>query len=160
MTEPLSPRTAFIGRRTELKQILELIKKHRLLTVVGTPGVGKTRIIRELCDGPLAHEFPGSVVWCNLSDAADFNELIDFIAAALGSKISPKADRQAGVLRIGAVLKKLGPMILVCDNFEHLAQHAVHTLPYWMSVAPNARFIVTSRGDYLSVTKLYSNSHL
>ena len=39
---------AFVGRETELAELLSLLRKHRMLTLVGAAGVGKTRLAVEL----------------------------------------------------------------------------------------------------------------
>ena len=42
-----APSTSFIGREAELAQVVELLREHRLVTLTGPPGVGKSRLALE-----------------------------------------------------------------------------------------------------------------
>ena len=51
-----------IGRREERAELRDRLRTHRMVTVTGAPGVGKTRLVRETA-GDLQRAFPGGVRW-------------------------------------------------------------------------------------------------
>ena len=58
------PGTAFIGRDTELDQLFHVLEANRLVTVLGPPGVGKTRLAGQLARGQTQRR----VLWLDLTE--------------------------------------------------------------------------------------------
>src|SRR6516162_8095079 len=58
--------TSFIGRESELDEVQAAVKAHRLVTLTGVGGVGKTRLAVEVA-GHLADEFPDGVWFFELA---------------------------------------------------------------------------------------------
>src|SRR4051794_27755006 len=80
--------TRFIGRATERAAVRDLINRHRLVTVVGAGGAGKTRLAVEAA-GELVEHFRDGVWFADLSAVAT-SDLVDVnIAAALGLRPEP-----------------------------------------------------------------------
>lgn len=143
---PGGPR--FVGRTAELARLDGLhAEGHRLVTVVGPPGTGKTRLAEafarrmapELC-GP-----GGGGVWVvELAQARD----VEGVCAALGRTLGVSASAPATdevVRRLGDAIAARGPILLVLDNFEQLVDAAASSVGAWLAAAPDARFLVTSR---------------
>ena len=80
--------TSFIGREAELAEVQEALKAHRLVTLTGVGGVGKTRLATEVA-ARLADEFPDGVWFFELAAVADPAAVPDAVAAVLGITQQP-----------------------------------------------------------------------
>ena len=76
--------TSLIGRESELDEVQLAVKAHRLVTLTGVGGVGKTRLATEVA-GRLADEFPDGVWVFELAAVTDPAAVPDAVAAVLGS---------------------------------------------------------------------------
>jgi tetratricopeptide (TPR) repeat protein len=117
----------FIGREEETAAFSALLASSRLVTVVGAPGVGKTRMVSALS---------GGAVLCSLSDVIDESSMYRSLAMALEA---PK-EKLSSVLD---VLKQRAPL-LVLDQ----AERALTPLRAFLLEAhqkTSARFVCTSR---------------
>src|SRR5262245_53018980 len=74
------PTTSFVGRHRELAALAELLGRARLVTVLGPPGVGKTRLANEFGFAALSRGDYGEIWFCDLTEALD----LDGMLAALG----------------------------------------------------------------------------
>jgi hypothetical protein len=102
---PVQP-TPLVGRERELADAAGLLREHRLLTLVGPPGTGKTRLAAQLA-AELADEFD-QVSWVALQDVLDPELVEPTIAQTVGV-----TDDLAGHLRDRHAL-------LVLDNLEQV----------------------------------------
>jgi DNA-binding SARP family transcriptional activator/predicted ATPase/uncharacterized protein HemY len=142
-----APLTRFVGRETELDHIAERLNDpdYRLLTLVGTGGVGKTRLALAAARQAVAH-FPDGVWFIPLIDVAEGTngELQDTlamaIAGALGLTFSGQDNPKIQLLRILRAKESL----LVLDNFEHLTFGIDFVLEI-LKGAPKIVALVTSR---------------
>ena len=75
--------TSFIGRESEVAEVQAAVKAHRLVTLTGVGGVGKTRLATEVA-ARLADEFPDGVWFFELAAVADPAAVPDAVAAVLG----------------------------------------------------------------------------
>ena len=93
--------TSFIGREAELAEVQEALKAHRLVTLTGVGGVGKTRLATEVA-ARLADEFPDGVWLFELAAVTDPAAVPDAVAAVLGitqqpgKSVSRERGRRAG----------------------------------------------------------------
>ena len=111
--------TSFIGREAELAEVQEALQAHRLVTLTGVGGVGKTRLATEVA-GRLADEFPDGVWIFELAAVTDPAAVPDAVAAVLGITQQPGksvAESVAAALE-GRV------RLLVFDNCEHVRDAA------------------------------------
>ena len=93
--------TSFIGREAELAEVQEALKAHRLVTLTGVGGVGKTRLATEVA-ARLADEFPDGVWFFELAAVTDPAAVPDAVAAVLGITQQPGKSRgRAGGHRAG-----------------------------------------------------------
>ena len=81
-------RTSLIGREQILADVIELVRAHRLVTLTGVGGVGKTRLSIEV-GASLADEYPDGVWMVELAPLTDPTAVPDAIATTLG--ITPTA---------------------------------------------------------------------
>src|SRR6202522_4132127 len=80
--------TSFIGRESEAGEVHAAVKAHRLVTLTGVGGVGKTRLALEVA-GRLVDEFPDGVWFFELAAVADPVAVPDAVAAVLGITQQP-----------------------------------------------------------------------
>ncbi|WP_177320197.1 BTAD domain-containing putative transcriptional regulator [Actinoplanes philippinensis] len=126
------PLSAFLGRDTELALLGRLTSVHRLVTLVGPGGAGKTR---------LGVEFAADRAWfVRLADSAD---PLPAVAAALGL-------RGSTLERVTAALADR-PGMLLLDNCEHLAGPVGELVLHLLAHCPGLRVLATSR-EPLAVT--------
>ncbi len=135
------PSSTFVGREqemTELSQVLQL-PHVRLLTLIGTAGVGKTRLALQLA-AALHEQLPISICFVALEHIRDKNEVISAIAQALGVQEEKKALLSA---RVKAILNEQ-PALLVLDNFEQVFS-AGPVIADLLANCPDLKVLVTSR---------------
>ena len=75
--------TSFIGRDGEVAELSELVRAHRLVTLTGVGGVGKTRLAVQVA-AELTSEFPDGVWFVELAPVGDPAAVPDAVATALG----------------------------------------------------------------------------
>jgi predicted ATPase/class 3 adenylate cyclase len=132
--------TSFIGRESEVAEIEAAVRKHRLVTLTGVGGVGKTRLATEVA-AQLADEFPDGVWFFDLAAVADPAAVPDAVAAVLGITQQPGksvADSAAAALE-GRV------RLLVFDNCEHVRDAAADLVEAILAHSATVRILATSR---------------
>src|SRR5438093_13109311 len=92
--------TSFIGRVGEQKTVCALIEKHRVVTLVGAGGCGKTRLAIQVGADELENYRDG-VRFVDLASLSGAGLVIDTISAALGAKL------EAGLRAIDALVRAL-----------------------------------------------------
>lgn len=136
-------RDGFHGRARELQALATgLDEGRRLLTVMGTAGVGKTRLAVRYAWSWLGR-WEGGVWFCDLS-AARPEEGVEGVVAAVARALDVPLGR-APVDDLARAIAGRGSCLVILDNFEQVAAHAAATLGRWLDAAPAARFLVTSR---------------
>ena len=110
-----NPGTRFIGRKEEIKKIKELQAEHRLLTLYGPGGSGKTRLALEVSKITLTH-YPDGIFFFDLAPLENPEMVSDTFAQVL--RVNKEKDKtlEASIAR-NIALKN---MLLVIDNCEHL----------------------------------------
>lgn len=131
----------FVGRQSDLNIVLDLFQDPtvRLVTVLGTGGVGKTRFALELA-GELQPQFQHGAVFVPLAQLSTIDELLPALAGELGLQLPPGGDLQQVVL--DHLSNK--QILLVLDNFEHLLEEAV-LIRDILVAGPQVKVLVTSR---------------
>ncbi|MEA2606840.1 MAG: hypothetical protein QOI00_1597, partial [Chloroflexota bacterium] len=109
------PLTTFVGRERELAEVDRLIERGRLVTLIGTGGTGKTRLMVEVA-GRVAPRFEDGVWLAELAALGDPGEIGPEIGRALGVAALPGTD----ALDIVVEFLTSKELLLVLDNAEHL----------------------------------------
>ncbi|MBX2796729.1 MAG: tetratricopeptide repeat protein [Myxococcales bacterium] len=134
------PRDVFVGRREERASLSRLLDTHRVVTVLGMGGIGKTRLALQMGWEEQA-AFEGGVWFCDLSEARTEDGLVRALAGALEVPVGPGD----GIAQLGRAMATLGEALVILDNFEQLVPFAEATVQRWADLAPHASFLVTSR---------------
>jgi len=137
-------RTPFVGQKREVAGAKELLLRQdvRLLTLTGPAGIGKTRLALEVA-GELADHFSAGVFFVPLAPVGDPGLLASAIAQPLGLR------ETAGQTLLEALKEHLrdslrSPMLMLFDNFEHLAS-AAPMMAELLATGPHLKVLVTSR---------------
>jgi predicted ATPase/DNA-binding XRE family transcriptional regulator len=132
--------TSFIGREKEQAEILTIISKYRLITLVGSGGVGKTRLSSKVGEQVLGDYAHG--VWLvELAPILDPLLVPRTTAISIGLYEEPKRpiiDMLCDYLRE----KK---MLIILDNCEHLVAATASMADQLLRAAPNLRILASSR---------------
>lgn len=131
--------THFIGREQEIDVIKALLDTTRLLTLVGPPGTGKTRLSLQI-GGRLVEAFRDGVCFVSLASLTDPSMVINNIAGCVG--VSEARD-QPMIETLKHFLREKR-MLLILDNFEHLLPAATQVAEL-LSAAPFLKVLATSR---------------
>ena len=130
--------TSFVGRAEELTQLEEEIRRRRLVTVVGPPGAGKSRLAAESATR-LAAEFRDRVFVVELSILADPGLVASAIASALGIREDPTKELLATVAEALETDKKL----LLLDGCERVIDEAARAASLLVSRCPELHLLAT-----------------
>jgi predicted ATPase/class 3 adenylate cyclase len=132
--------TSFIGRESELDEVQAAVKAHRLVTLTGVGGVGKTRLAVEVA-ARLADEFPDGVWFFELAAVTDPAAVPDAVAAVLG------INQQPGKTVTESVASALEgrSRLLVIDNCEHVLDSAADLIEPILAHSATVRILSTSR---------------
>ena len=133
------PGTPLLGRDGDLSAVVDLLDRHRLVTVTGPGGIGKTRMAIEVCQR-LASRFLDGVAFVSLAAVADAADFTPAMAEALDVKEAEGRSLADGV----AALIGDKQALLLLDNLEQVVSAApdVATL---VSTCPELRILITSR---------------
>ena len=134
------PTTSFIGREAELAEVQEALKAHRLVTLTGVGGVGKTRLATEVA-AHLADEFPDGVWFFELAAVTDPAAMPDAVAAVLGITQQPGNSVSESV----AAALEGRTRLLVFDNCEHVLDAAGDLIEAILAQSASVKVLATSR---------------
>jgi predicted ATPase/DNA-binding SARP family transcriptional activator len=137
-----APLTSLIGRETEQAELLERLSTMdcRLLTLVGTGGVGKTRLAVEVA-AQLADEFPHGVWFVDLAPVVEATLIPHVVASALGVR---EEATQSLMLTLNHYLRDKA-LLLVLDNCEHLIEACAVLAESLLQASPQLKVLATSR---------------
>jgi predicted ATPase/Tfp pilus assembly protein PilF len=132
--------STFIGRSRDLHDIDALISRHRLVTLTGFGGCGKTRLSLEVAER--AHErFPDGVWFIDLSAVSEPERVSHAIARALSLKEQSTRDIHA----VLAEFVQSKRALLVLDNCEHLVEACAELVAELLQAGPDVVILATSR---------------
>jgi predicted ATPase len=133
-------RDSFIGRQHELIKLGRLLRKHRLLTLMGSAGAGKTRLAIAAA-GRVQRADTDRVLLVELGSVTDEQLLVQTIAAAAG--LTEHSDEPI-LETIIATLRTMR-VLVVLDNCEHLLDACAKLADALLSRCPAMRILATSR---------------
>ncbi|MDT5231527.1 MAG: hypothetical protein QOI39_2027 [Mycobacterium sp.] len=132
--------TTLIGRESEVTELEAAVRKHRLVTLTGVGGVGKTRLATEVA-GRLVDEFPDGVWLFELAAVTDPGAVPDAVAAVLGVIQQPGKSVSESV----AAALEGRVRLLVFDNCEHVLNAAGDLIEAILAQSATVRVVATSR---------------
>jgi len=132
--------TSFVGRDEEIAQIKALLAVHRLVTITGSGGVGKTRTAVEVARH-LLNEGHDEVWFVDLSPVAGGA----FVAGALASVLDVPLAQIADPLPSLAAGLKTRKLLLILDNCEHVIKDAAAAAGAILRACPGIVILATSR---------------
>jgi len=135
-------RSTFVGREDDVARLAERIQRHRLVTVAGVGGAGKTRVaIRAAADAQVG--FPGGAAFVDLTSVGDPDRLVGTVAGAVGAG----AADTAGLSDHGDLATFIGyrRLLVVIDNAEHLVDDVAALADLLLDRCPRLHLLVTSR---------------
>ncbi len=138
--------TSFVGRAQEIAQLEELVTAHRLVTLTGAGGAGKTRLAIEVASR-LVDAFADGVWLVELAALSDPRLVPQAVAQALEVKEQPARP----VIETLSDYLASKTLLLVLDNVEHLLEACVHLVDEIVRRSPDIAVLVTSR-ERLGIT--------
>ena len=136
---PLQP-TSFVGRRHDIDAITQLIEGHRLVTITGSGGVGKTRAVIEVAAHLPADRWD-RIEFVDLSRLTDGTSIVRAFAPHLESANSERSGA------IEALVSALGTSrtLIVLDTCEHLLGDVSTLVTTLLASCKRVSFLMTSR---------------
>lgn len=137
-----TPLTELIGRDGDVTAVSELLRRDgvRLLTLLGPPGIGKTRLALQVGQ-VLQADFQGNVYFVDLTAINDPALAPVAIARSLGFPVERK--KAAPLTRLARELQNKRAL-LILDNFEQVLEAATAVLDL-LHACPQLKILVTSR---------------
>ena len=132
--------TSFVGRESETADVVGLLETHRLVTVTGPGGVGKTRLAIEAARRA-AGQFPDGVRLVELAPLQGNTQVAAHLMTALGVRDRPGA-APPDLLAEALASRK---MLLVLDNCEHLLDAVAEVCGTLLQAVDDVRILATSR---------------
>jgi len=131
--------TSFVGRGDDVKAVEALLDEHRIVTLTGVGGVGKTRLALQV-GAELLERYPDGV-WLVELAAVEAPRVLAVLAGAL------EVDVRSGETVETALVEmlKAGNQLLVLDNAEHLVREARRVVELILRETANVSLLVTSR---------------
>jgi predicted ATPase len=132
--------TSFVGREDEIESVKALVESHRLTTLVGTGGVGKTRLAMQV-GADLLDRYEDGVWFVELAPVSDGTLIVSELAPLFGVQAA------GGKPLLEALLAALRPKhaLLIIDNCEHLVDPAADIIEKILRGCPNVGVLATSR---------------
>ncbi|HET9250595.1 MAG TPA: protein kinase, partial [Candidatus Eisenbacteria bacterium] len=132
--------TTFVGRERELQELDDLLAAHRLVTLTGAGGSGKTRLSIELARRCLSRYRDGA--WqASLASLEDAGR----IASTLADLIGLHETNEGEVLEQLSAHLSQRTLLLVLDNCEHVLAGAAAVIETLLQSAPGVSLLATSR---------------
>lgn len=131
------PASLFVGREAETAALRALLREHRLVTVTGPGGVGKTRLVLRAMERGW---------FVDLSRVTAGGSVLPAVAAVVGAVEPPGGTLEDA---LGAAVRD-AEGVLVLDNCEHLLLDVEHVTTLLLTAAPGLRLVATSRAPMRS----------
>jgi predicted ATPase/DNA-binding CsgD family transcriptional regulator/transcriptional regulator with XRE-family HTH domain len=132
--------TSFIGRAEPLREVAGLLSDHRLVTVTGPGGAGKTRLAVQVAR-QVAGRFADGAWLVELAPVADPAQVAAVVAAALGVREQPGLSTAESLARALARQQ----VLLLLDNCEHVIGAAAALCAGLLAACDDLRVLATSR---------------
>jgi len=132
--------TTFVGRERELDEITKLLTSNRLVTLLGTGGIGKTRLSLQAASS-LIDDYPDGVWLVRFAAIADPHFVPQTVASVLGVKEDAETPLGEALVKYCKDRRSL----LIFDNCEHLVQACAELATTLLQSGPHISILATSR---------------
>lgn len=132
--------TSFIGREKEIEAVCDLLRNHRLVTLHGSGGVGKTRLSQKVAEAVI-DDYPDGVWLVELAPVTDPLLVAQTAATVLGLK--PNGSQPIENFLIEYLKRKQA--LLLLDNCEHLIEACALLVDDLLHACPKLKVLATSR---------------
>jgi predicted ATPase/class 3 adenylate cyclase len=136
---PIQP-TSFRGRERDVEEVKTLLSQHKLLTLVGSGGVGKTRLALQV-GAEVLDDYPDGVWLIDFAPITDPELVSSVIAQAIGM---PQVGGRRIAESIPQWLRRKKPL-LILDNCEHVLEAVAAIVDAILRSCPDVRMLATSR---------------
>jgi non-specific serine/threonine protein kinase len=132
--------TTFIGRETEINTILSLVEEHRIVSLIGTGGCGKTRLACEAV-AKLDKGYKDGIWFVNLAVVESAELVLKQLMSALEIAEVP------GKEMLEVLLERIrdNQLLVLLDNCEHLLKACAELSKKLIHAVPGLSLIITSR---------------
>ena len=114
---------------------------HRVVTLKGPGGIGKTRLADEALSGLRAADWPGGIWRCSLASARNQSDLIEAMRAVFNLRLSDGRP----IVQLGEALRVRGRCVLLLDNLEQVVEAVGEVIEGITALAPELSILATSR---------------
>ena len=135
-----------IGREAVTARVANLVSAHRVVTLVGPGGIGKTRIALEVARALVPH-FADGVWLVELASIADPGLVATVVAMSLGLDLGVSDVSPASLARAIATRR----VLIVIDNCEHVIDEVARVVETIVRVSPTPHLLATSRRHFVSM---------
>jgi DNA-binding winged helix-turn-helix (wHTH) protein len=135
-----SPVDPLVGRETELSELIQAMEQHRLVSVIGAGGIGKTRVAQAAASLWRDRHTEQGTAWVDLAAVGAPAHVTPAIAGACEARLESGDSREQ--LAIALAVPQL---LLVLDNCEHLVDEAAACARYLLERCPYLRILTTSQ---------------
>jgi non-specific serine/threonine protein kinase len=132
--------TSFIGREKEIEEIKRLLDEHRLVTLTGAGGCGKTRLAIQVVTG-FVSDFEDGVWFVELAPITE----PDLIPEAFAGVLKVKEEPHRPLTETIVTRWKEKNVLIVLDNCEHLVEACSRTAECLLREIPRLHILATSR---------------
>lgn len=132
--------TNFVGRDEDAREVDALLASHRLVTLVGAGGVGKTRLAIHVAEGALRTS-PDGVWFADFAPIADAELVPSVVAKALG--LTQQENRRIDDSLVLWLKRKR--LLVILDNCEHVIAAAATLAASIIAACPGVHMLATSR---------------
>jgi predicted ATPase len=132
--------TSFVGRDEDVARIVGMLDEARLVTLIGTGGVGKTRLAVQVA-AEVVPRFGDGTWFCDLAAVDDGDAMAQIVASTLGCLQRPGLSLRDSIVEY----IKVRELLLVLDNCEHLLDDAGALADAVLRRCPKVTILATSR---------------
>lgn len=137
---PAAPQSPMFGRDDDLAALAAALARHRLITVLGPGGIGKTALARAAAE-PVRAGGGLAVVWVDLTPVADARQVAGATAQALQISLRAQDDPLPSLVKALQSTRAL----LVLDNADRVVDGVAPLARALLAGAPGVRLLVTSQ---------------